>query len=155
MKYIFIIFLILAQSAVQAQSKTDTLCADLVIGAIEMLEIQKKCIVLQYTVYNQGAAPANLFGRKRKRTDNTVVRAYFSGDDQLNRADIAAGATYIYDKDIPNNGILQNGEYYTGIIEIDRRKRSNYLVFIILEVDALDTLRECGETNNIGWMLFD
>lgn len=155
MKYIFFIFLALTQINLQAQSDSDRSCADLVIGAIDILEIEEKCLILQYTIYNQGAAPANLFGAKRKRTDNTVVRAYFSGDEQLSRSDIAAGATYIYEKDVPNNGILHNGEHYTGIIEIDRRKQSNYLVFIILQVDALETLRECDETNNVGWVLFD
>ncbi len=155
MKHTLFIFVLFIQCTLHAQSNTDASCADLVIGNIELLEIQEKCLILQYTVYNQGAGPANLFGTKRKRTDNTVVRAYFSGDEQLNRSDIAAGATYIYEKDVPNNGILHNGEYYTGILEIDRRKRSNYLVFIILQVDALETLRECDETNNVGWVLFD
>ena len=155
MKHIFLIVVLFGHFALPAQSETDALCADLVIGAIDLLEIKEKCLILQYTVYNQGAAPAHLFGAKRKRTDNTVVRAYFSGDEQLNRADMAAGATYIYEKDVPNNGILHNGEHYTGIIEIDRRKQSNYLVFILLQVDALDTLRECDETNNVGWMLFN
>jgi len=155
LKYILFILLILTQLNLQAQSDSDTSCTDLVIGNIELLEIQEKCLILQYTVYNQGAAPANLFGAKRKRTDNTVVRAYFSGDEQLNRSDIAAGATFIYEKDVPNNGLLHNGEYYTGIIELDRRKQSNYLAIILLQVDALDTLRECDETNNVGWMVFD
>jgi len=155
LKYIFFIFLLLIQISLQAQSNSDSSCADLVIGNIEILEIQEKCLVLQYTVYNQGIASANLFGTKRKRTDNTVVRAYFSGDEQLSRSDIAAGATYIHEKDVPNNGVLHNGEYYTGIIEIDRRKQSNYLAIIILQVDALETLRECDETNNVAWILFD
>ncbi len=155
MKYILFIFALSIQLTVQAQSDGDASCPDLVIGAIDILEIQEKCLILQYTVYNQGVEPVNLFGAKRKRTDNTVVRAYFSGDEQLNRGDIAAGATYIYEKDVPNNGILHNGEYYTGIIEVDRRKQSNYLAIIILQVDALGTLRECDETNNIGWMVFD
>jgi len=156
MKYIFSILLLSLQIISTAQSTDDTPCADLVIGAIEVLEIQEKCLILQYTIYNQGAAPVNLFGeKKRKRTDNTVVRAYFSGDDQLNRGDIAAGAAYIYEKDIPNNGILQNGEYHTGIIEVDRRKQSNYIAIILLQVDALDTLDECDETNNIGFIIFD
>jgi len=150
-----LIVVLFIQVTVQAQSDNNPSCSDLVIGAIELLEIQEKCLILQYTVYNQGAAPANLFGAKRKRTDNTVVRAYFSGDEQLNRSDIAAGATFIYEKDVPNNGLLHNGEYYTGIIELDRRKQSNYLAIILLQVDALDTLRECDETNNVGWMVFD
>jgi len=156
LKYIFFIFLLtISLIDSQAQSDNKASCSDLVIGAIDILEIQEKCLILQYTVYNQGTAPANLFGPKRKRTDNTVVRAYFSGDEQLNRGDIAAGATFIYQKDVPNNGILSNGKYYTGIIEVDRRKQSNYLAFILLQVDALGTLRECDETNNVGWILFD
>lgn len=156
MKYLFFILILLIQITSQAQSTTDAPCADLVIGAIELLQIQEKCLILQYTIYNQGVAPVNLFGeKKRKRTDNTVIRAYFSGDDQLNRGDIAAGATYIYEKDVPNNGVLHNGEHYTGIIEVDRRKQSNYIAIILLQADALDTLDECDETNNIGYMIFD
>lgn len=155
MKHILFISILFVQFNLQAQPDSDASCADLVIGNVELLEIRKKCLILQYTVYNQGAAPANLFGAKRKRTDNTVIRAYFSGDEQFNRADIAAGATFIYAKDVPNKGIIYNGEQYTGIIEIDRRKQSNYLAFILLHVDGLGTLRECDETNNIGWIIFD
>jgi len=155
MKYLFLSLTLLSQITLWGQNEADELCADLVIGAIEVLEYQEKCLILQYTVYNQGEGSANLFGAKKKRTDNIVVRAHFSGDKQLNRGDVTAGATYIYQKDVPNNGVLNNGEHYTGIIEIDRRKKSNYVSVILLQVDAMTTLAECDETNNVGWMIFD
>jgi len=155
MKYVLFTILLLTPLVLWGQSEDDESCPDLVIGNIEVLEYEEKCLILQYTVYNQGTAPANLFGPKRKRTDNVVVRAYFSGDKRLNRSDTAAGATYIYQKDVPNNGMLNNGEYYTGIIELDRRKKNNYVSVILLQADAMSTLAECDETNNVAWMIFD
>ncbi len=154
MKYIFIFTALFIQNTLWSHP-AEPPCPDLVIGAVEVIEYQKKCLILQYTIYNQGDAPANLFGEKRKRTDNVVVRAYFSGDKQLNRGDTAAGATYIYQKDVPNNGVLNTGEYYTGIIELDRRKKSSFVAIILLHADAMSTLKECDETNNVAWMILN
>lgn len=126
-------------------------CPDLQIDSIRVLEYKKKCYIIEYTLSNKGTAPAPLFGAKRKLTDNIIIRAYFSGDRRVNRGDAKAGAAYIK----KGTGTLLPGESYTGTIEVDRRLESNYISIVLLQVDAFSTLRECDETNNIGWMILD
>jgi len=126
-------------------------CSDLQIDSIRVLEYKKKCYVVEYTLSNNGTAPAPLFGAKRKLTDNIILRAYFSGDRRVNRGDAEAGAAYIK----KGTGILLPGESYTGVMEVDRRLETNYISIVLLQVDAFSTLRECDETNNVSWMILD
>ena len=79
------------------------------------------------------------------------MRAYFSGDRRVNRGDAEAGAAYIK----KGTCILLPGKSYTGTMEVDRRLETNYISIVLLQVDAFSTLRECDETNNVGWMILD
>ncbi len=126
-------------------------CPDLRVDSIKIIEYKKKCYIAEYSISNQGNIPAPLFGEKKKLTDNIILRAYFSGDKRLNRGDAEAGAAYIKTGD----GTLEPGQSYTGKIEIDRNLETNYISIILLQVDAFSTLRECDETNNVGWMIMD
>lgn len=129
-------------------------CPDLIIDKIEIVKRSKSKATISYVISNRGDAPAKLSGGTKKEADNAAFKMYFSSDDQLNRGDILVGGHYIDDSDLAEGGILPPGYMYTGEIQVSLKKKTSFTPVLVLNVDALQRITECDETNNTNSVVF-
>lgn len=125
-------------------------CPDLHILELKEIERKKSDIYIEYTLINKGDAPVSLIGLKpKKKKDNLAIKMYFSSDNKLQPGDVLVGGVYLENDAMKeNNGILAPGKTYKGTIKLSLKKQTSFTPFIILDVDAWQTIIECDETNN-------
>ncbi len=124
-------------------------CGDLVLIDLEVVETKKSQIIVAYKLFNKGDAPVSLLGATKNKNDNVAIKMYYSRDDELQRGDILIGGKYISNKALKDKGgKLSAGETYAGTIKVSTKKKTSFTPFLILNVDAWETVQECDETNN-------
>ena len=74
---------------------------------------------------------------------------FYSRDNELQRGDVLIGGVYIENEALEEaNGKLGAGETYQGTIKVSTKNKTSFTPYLILDVDAWETVLECNETNN-------
>ena len=130
-----------------------SLCADLKIDTFFVLKRSKRTVELGFKITNYGKGPAALFGETNETADNVALRAYASGTPKLSRGDLVLGGAFIEGGMEDKNGVLMPNESFSGSFEVETKKKTRYMPYFILSVDAYQGLWECDETNNVQPLL--
>lgn len=130
-----------------------SLCADLQIDTFFVLKRSKKTVELGFKITNYGQGPAAMFGETTETEDNVAIRAYASGTPKLSRGDLVLGGAFIEGGMEDKNGILMPNESFSGSFIVETRKKTRYMPYFILSIDAYQGLWECDETNNVQPLL--
>lgn len=125
-------------------------CPDLILTKLQIVERNKKELIVNYTIQNTGDASVSVLGaNERKKGDNLAIKMYFSSDAQLQRGDVLIGGDYLDNDALKNtDGRLRAGKTYKGQIKVPLKKQTSFTPYLILDVDAWQTVIECDETNN-------
>lgn len=123
-------------------------CADIRLDSVVFIKApsNRKWCLVRYTITNAGTRPLNLYGPEKGDEDALSWKAFLSGDQKLNPGDINTDS-YIFRK-VPNNGILKPGESFSQELKIFTAKRTRFTAVLILQMDYMQFLDECDETNN-------
>ncbi len=130
-----------------------SLCADLQVDTFFVLKRSKKTVELGFKITNYGKGPAALFGETNETEDNVAIRAYASGTPKLSRGDLVLGGAFIEGGMEDQNGVLMPNESFSGSFIVETRKKTRYMPYFILSIDAYQGLWECDETNNVQPLL--
>ncbi len=128
-------------------SIADNLCADLIVSNLKIVTRKKKYAIIQCTILNQGDGYANLLGKSDAESDDLKIRAFISGTEKLSRGDFKIGVFPIESYEISTTNISPNGQL-TLQVKVPTEKITRYTRFIILQLDAFLTMKECDNTNN-------
>lgn len=123
-------------------------CFDLTIKSVKVLEKNKKEIIVEYTIKNNGTVPIPIEGYERSKKDNVGIQVFLSGDDKYNRGDLLIDGFFI---DVPSNvdsNIIKPGEAYKAQLSISKKRKTSYHSAIIFHIDPMQVFKECDETNN-------
>lgn len=123
-------------------------CFDLSIKSVKVLEKNKKKIILEYTIKNNGTVALPIEGTSRSKKDNVGIQIFFSGDDKYNRGDLLIDGFFI---DLPSNvesNIIKPGETYKAQLSVSTKRKTSYHSAIIFHIDPMQVFKECDETNN-------
>lgn len=121
-------------------------CADLVVDSIQILKSNKRKTIANITIRNIGQGKYNINGKANDIEDNMTWAAYLSGEQTLNRGDILTGGGVI---EKVANPILEPGETFSFRARIETPKRTRHTAVLLIQVDSLQRLRECAESNNV------
>lgn len=127
-------------------------CYDLTIKSVKVLEKDKKNIIVEYTIKNNGTAALPIEGLTRSKKDNVGIQIFFSGDDKYNRGDLLIDGFFI---DLPSNvesSVIQPGETYKAQLKIKTKRKTSYHSSIIFHIDPMQVFKECDETNNYAFV---
>ena len=130
-----------------------SLCADLQVDTFFVLKRSKKTVELGFKITNYGKGPAAMFGETDDTEDNVAIRAYASGTAKLSRGDLVLGGAFIEGGMEDQNGVLMPNESFSGSFVVETRKKTRYMPYFILSIDAYQGLWECDETNNVQPLL--
>lgn len=131
----------------------ETLCPDLKVDTFFVLKRSKKTVELGFEITNYGQGPAAMFGETSETEDNVAIRAYASGTPKLSRGDLVLGGAFIEGGMEDKNGVLMPNESFSGSFVVETRKKTRYMPYFILSIDAYQGLWECDETNNVQPLL--
>jgi len=131
----------------------ESLCPDLKVDTFFVLKRSKKTVELGFKITNYGAGPAAMFGETTDTEDNVAIRAYASGTPKLSRGDLVLGGAFIEGGMEDQNGVLMPNESFSGSFVVETRKKTRYMPYFILSIDAYQGLWECDETNNVQPLL--
>ncbi|GEM_PF-3964282 len=131
----------------------ESLCADLQVDTFFVLKRSKKTVELGFKITNYGKGPAAMFGETTDTEDNVAIRAYASGTRKLSRGDLVLGGAFIEGGMEDKNGVLLPNESFSGSFVVETRKKTRYMPYFILSIDAYQALWECDETNNVQPLL--
>ncbi len=123
-------------------------CADLIVDSIRIIKNSKRSVTLEYTITNQGAGPAKLYGKGKLLDDNLALRAHLSSSERLTK-----GSIFLVGEYLPNRsgqGELAPNESVSATIKLDKYKVTKFTPYVILELDTFQNVTECNETNNRG-----
>ena len=121
-------------------------CADLVVQDIKILKNSKRSVTLEYTITNQGAGPAHLYGKGRILEDNLALRAHMSSSEKISKGAILITGDFL--PNAPGSKPLNPDESVTATIKLEKFKMTKFTPYIILELDTFQNIIECDETNN-------
>lgn len=143
-----------ATSAIPTTNVYDkSLCPDLRVDTFFVLKRSKKTVELGFKITNYGKGPAAMFGETSETEDNVAIRAYASGTPKLSRGDLVLGGAFIEGGMEDKNGVLMPSESFSGSFVVESRKKTRYMPYFILSIDAYQGLWECDETNNVQPLL--
>ena len=141
-------------SKVKPDTLDKTICPDLFISDIKVLERNKKKMYVEYTIENRGEGPAYLLGKDKGKTDNVSLQVFFSGDDKYNRGDFLAHGFFIEKALKETNGMLEAKKSYVGGVEINIKRKTSFQGNLIFHIDPVQIIDECDETNNYTTVAF-
>ena len=131
----------------------EALCPDLKVDTFFVLKRSKKTVELGFKITNYGQGPAAMFGETSETADNVAIRAFASGTPKLSRGDLVLGGAFIESGMEDKNGVLMPNESFSGSFVVETRKKTRYMPYFILSIDAYQALWECDETNNVQPLL--
>lgn len=127
-------------------------CYDLTLKSIKVLEKNKKKIIIEYTIKNNGTIPIPIEGYTRSKSDNVGIQIFFSGDNKYNRGDLLIDGFFI---NLPSNvdsDVIQPGETYKAQLSVSTKRKTSYHSSIIFHIDPMQVFKECDETNNYSFV---
>ena len=133
--------------AEKGMEKEKTLCPDIAITTLKIVQQDNKYATLQYTLTNQGQGVFYLFGKNQGGKDNLLIKSYLSGVTTLTRGALPIGVEALTEE-IRRTNELHQGESLTAQIKIDIRKKTRYMKSLILSIENPQFVDECDRTNN-------
>lgn len=125
-------------------------CSDLVIESIRIIKKTKKQVELEYTIVNNGQGPAKIINSQKKEEQNMALKAHFSTREKMTKGSLTFGGGFVRKGLKDRQGKLYPGEKYTGTLELNIQKMTDFTPYVILELDPYLSVNECDKTNNKG-----
>lgn len=121
-------------------------CADLIFSDFKIVETKKKHVVIEYSVKNIGKGPAPLKKKENGKENLIGLRVFLSGAPVVSRASKELGADVLrvpyYQK------ALYPGDKITQQTEVQTKGKTNFLKYLVMQIDSYRLMRECDRRNN-------
>lgn len=127
-------------------------CADLRIDSIWLLKLKGKYVTLRFSIKNIGNQAVKLWGDTPRIEDNLAVRAYLASLNHYTKSALPLRGLYIQDEAEAIGGLLDAQQSILVDMELNLKDKTKFTPFILLEINALQTIIECNMEQNISYL---